>query len=193
MATNIEIEAKVLITKDSYEKVLEHFTHLISKQFTQINYYIDSEKETLRKHGVGLRIRQIYNSYEITLKTPMSEGLLEKTESITLEQYNDMQEKRIFPDTKIKTFLIMLGFDVNELFILTTLKTLRSDIKMPTYSFSIDKNIYSNIVDYELEREGNNAQQALSDLIEICKDANIDYVVNTDSKEARALNVLNKK
>lgn len=188
MATNIEIEAKVLITASNYEKIMDHFKTQIESQYTQINYYIDTPNCDLRKHCTCLRIRNTKDKYELTLKTPLSEGLLEQTDEITKEDYENMSTKSIIPNGKIREFLIMLGYDVSDLKILASLTTLRTDIKVSNYSFSIDKNTYSDITDYELEREANNLDQAKTELSQICNECNIDFVINKVSKQARAMN-----
>ena len=80
MATNIEIEAKVLISEKEYNNVLNHFKDRVIKEYDQINHYIDSDDLALKKLGIGCRIREKDNTYTLTLKAPMAEGLLEKDE-----------------------------------------------------------------------------------------------------------------
>ena len=194
MANNIEIEAKVLIDEQSYKVVKNHCKDHISDFYTQTNYYIDTPKFDLRNNGIGLRIREKQNKYEITLKTPMSEGLLEKTEPISKEQFKELRDKGIFPETKIKSFIMMLGFDfkISDLKILAHLTTERIDISTPTGTFSIDKNTYFDKTDYELEKEGNNLKEAENFLEDLCITSKIPYSNNKVSKMARALNELKK-
>lgn len=192
MATNIEIEAKVLISESAYEIVRNHYKNHAEAYYFQTNYYIDSPSFSLRRKGITLRIRNIGEEYEVTLKTPMSEGLLEKTETITEKQYKEMELKGIFPETKIKNFLLMMEFEVEKLTILGSLTTERMDVRFESGLFSIDKNVYGNMVDFELEKEGNNLAEAEADLVRICTECEIDYKVNHVSKEARTLNLLNK-
>jgi uncharacterized protein YjbK len=192
MATNIEIEAKVLINEKAYKIVKEHFKNQIQKEYIQTNYYIDNDNLELRAHGASLRIRELEEEYELTLKTPIAEGLLEKTESISKEQYEAMQQKNEFPKTKIQSFLVMLGYTVESFKILACLTTDRTDVKLNEYVFSVDKNTYGKKIDYELEREANNALQAQNDIESICKECGIDFVANKVSKQARALNELKK-
>lgn len=192
MANNIEIEAKVLIDEQSYKVVKNHCKDHISDFYTQTNYYIDTPKFDLRNNGIGLRVREKQNKYEITLKTPMSEGLLEKTEPISKEQFKELRDKGIFPETKIKSFIMMLGFDfkISDLKILAHLTTERIDISTPTGTFSIDKNTYFDKTDYELEKEGNNLKEAENFLEDLCITCKIPYSINKVSKMARALNEL---
>ena len=197
MATNIEIEAKVLIEKEGFDKIKQLYEDYANSAYIQTNYYIDTPDFLLRRNGIGLRIRCFENIYVMTLKTPLSEGLLEKTENISKEEYRAMRDKNVFPENKIKSFLIMLGFEIETLKILTSLKTERIDIAFETGIFSIDKNEYQGKVDYELEKESNNLKGAEEFLIDICNKAKIDYKINSKTKQARAfdrlIEVSNKK
>ena len=192
MATNIEIEAKVLIEKEGFEKVKKLYEDYANSAYIQTNYYIDTPDFLLRKNGVGLRIRCFENKYVMTLKTPLSEGLLEKTENITKEEYRLMRDQYIFPENKIKSFIIMLGFEIEQLKILTSLKTERIDIAFESGMFSIDRNEYSGKIDYELEKESNNLKSGEDFLVDICTKAGVSFTINKTTKQARAFNRLNE-
>ena len=192
MATNIEIEAKVLIEKEGFEKVKKLYEDYANSAYIQTNYYIDTPDFLLRKNGVGLRIRCFENKYVMTLKTPLSEGLLEKTENITKEEYKLMRDQSIFPENKIKSFIIMLGFEIEQLKILTSLKTERIDIAFESGMFSIDRNEYSGKIDYELEKESNNLKSGEDFLVDICTKAGVSFTINKTTKQARAFNRLNE-
>ncbi len=43
MATNIEIEAKVLITEEEYERLVKSLSKNVVAEYDQINYYIESK------------------------------------------------------------------------------------------------------------------------------------------------------
>lgn len=193
MATNIEIEAKVLITKEEYLRVIKFYKKENGTRIDQTNYYIDTDDLFLKKFGIGLRIRE-KGYFTLNLKAPMAEGLLEKKESITKEQYEDFKNKGIFPTGDIKNFLLMLDVDVTKLKIQTSLFTER--IEIDNYSsgeiFSIDKNYYNGIEDYELEMEGNSIDRARNALKEKCAELNIPYVENQKSKQVRAMDTIKK-
>lgn len=193
MATNIEIEAKVLIDEKGYKAIKDKYEEYSKNAYLQTNYYIDTPDFYLRKNGMSLRIREFSNSYEMTLKTPLSEGLLEKTEEITKNAYLDMKKNNILPNGKIKQFVISLGIDPEMLKIQATLQTERVDIDFESGVFSIDKNSYSGKVDYELEKESNNLKDAEEFLANICKEVGIPYNINKISKQARAFSALKKE
>ena len=87
MATNIEIEAKVLINQDEYKRIVRKLQKNILKDKTQVNYYIDTKDYLLKKSGIGLRVRALNNEYIMTLKVPMSEGLLEKNTTLKDDEF----------------------------------------------------------------------------------------------------------
>lgn len=193
MATNIEIEAKALITRDEYFKVVEHFKADKLKKITQTNFYIDTDEMELRKIRVGLRIRQS-DDFILTLKAPLAEGLLEQNENITWKQYEDFKETGTFPEGKVKEFLKMLRINPDTLKILTQLTTER--IYIPDVyedgTFSIDKNTYNDIVDYELELEGNSLNKCKEKLKSICNECQIEFKDNIQSKHNRAFSTMKK-
>ena len=194
MATNIEIEAKVLITKEEYDKVVEKMSKFAIGEYDQVNYYIETKDLALKKLGVGLRIRKIDNKYCMTLKAPMSEGLLEKNNTITEDEYLKFKDHNIFPENDIYEFVEMLGFSPEIMSIVAELKTHRIETRYgkEQYEFSIDKNEYNGIVDYELEMNYNSLQKARAQLEKLCNQLSIDYEDNPKSKQTRALESLKK-
>lgn len=191
MSTAIEIEAKVLLNKEDFDKVVDAVHGEKYKRITQTNHYIDSDSQVLRRLGCALRIRE-KDDFVLTLKTPLSEGLLEKSQTITWKEYEKLSKENIFPEGDIKNFLELLGIKVNELKILTSLSTVRIEIPFNDGLLSLDTNTYSGIVDYELEMEHTSIQNAQESLQKVCALAKVPYVINTMSKQARAMNALKK-
>lgn len=193
MSSNIEIEAKVLLLKEEYEKIIEKLNLSRYRKIKQTNYYLDTPNRFLKKNGIALRIREKEEEFELTLKTPLSEGLLEKNENISWRDFDNLNEKNFFPEGNIKKFLLILGVKVDELKILTSLTTERISINYENYEIALDKNLYSNIVDYELEVESSSMEHACNEVREILKTCEIDsFAFNKVSKQARALNALEK-
>ena len=188
MSNNIEIEGKILVTETEFESLLKYFKRTDEDKIVQINHYIDSQDQQLRKLGFALRIREKINRYVLTLKTPLSEGLLEKDQDISKEVYKSFKYENKFPDGSIKNFLLMLGLNVDSLSIVTSLKTERYDIDYNGGLLSLDKNTYNNIVDYEVELEETSFERAKANLKERFEKVNIEYRINHLSKQARAMN-----
>ena len=192
MSSNIEIEAKVLLNVEEYERIIDVLSLVKYRKVKQINYYIDTKDRYLKKNGIALRVRE-KDDFELTLKTPLSEGLLEKSEAITWRDFELLQDKNIFPEGNIKNFLSILGVKINELTILTCLQTVRIDFQYKDGKISLDKNTYSGVVDYELEIEHTSMDKAQALTEEILKECGIEKKPqNHISKQARALNILNK-
>lgn len=192
MSSNIEIEAKVLLNVEEYERIIDVLSLVKYRKVKQINYYIDTKDRFLKKNGIALRVRE-KDDFELTLKTPLSEGLLEKSEAITWRDFELLQDKNIFPEGNIKNFLSILGVKINELTILTCLQTERIDFRYKDGKISLDKNTYSGVVDYELEIEHTSMDKAQALTEEILKECGIEKKPqNHISKQARALNILNK-
>ncbi|MBP5694910.1 MAG: CYTH domain-containing protein [Bacilli bacterium] len=192
MATNIEIEAKALISEEEYKNLLEKLDYEPCSTFDQVNYYIETKHFDLKKLGVGLRIRVIDGKYVMTLKSPMSEGLLEKEETISEDQFQLFEKKNIFPECTLKDFIIMLGFEIKKLKVMANLRTHRCRFELDEgkHYLCIDKNEYNNLVDYELELEGNSLGKAKNRLEQFCIEYGIEYKDNPRSKQTRALESL---
>ncbi len=191
MSNAIEIEAKALVSQDDYRKLAKLFPD--SPRYTQTNHYIDSDERILFKEGIALRIREKNDQYELTLKTPLSQGLLEKNCVITKQQFDDFKQKGIFPKGDTSRFLTMLDIDIATLKILTSLTTDRIDVEYKGGLLSIDRNCYSGKTDYEVEFEYNNlggAKKVLSDLFE---ENGIAYTFTKASKTRRAMEALEAK
>ena len=191
MSNAIEIEAKALVSQDDYRKLAKLFPD--SPRYTQTNHYIDSDTRILNKEGIALRIREKNGQYELTLKTPLSQGLLEKNCVITKQQFDDFKQKGIFPKGDTSRFLTMLDIDIATLKILTSLTTDRIDVEYKGGLLSIDRNCYSGKTDYEVEFEYNNLGGAKKVLSYLFKENGIAYTFTKASKTRRAMEALEAK
>lgn len=193
MSSNIEIEAKVLLLKDEYDTIIEKLGLGKYRRVKQTNHYIDTPDRFLKRNGIALRIREKDEVFELTLKTPLSEGLLEKNENISWRDFEKLTESNIFPDGNIKKFLLILGVKAGELKVLTSLCTERIEVNFEGFDLALDKNIYSDIVDYELEVESSSMERAQEEIEKILSSCGINsFTFNKVSKQARALNSLEK-
>lgn len=190
MSNAIEIESKVLLQKGDYEKLASAFKE--SPRYEQTNYYIDNEQRLLAKEGIALRIRSKEGHYELTLKTPLSQGLLEKNENITEAAFLDFQNKGVFPKGDTTRFLTMLDIDVSTLKILTFLTTERIDVEYEGGLLSIDRNHYSGIVDYEIEFEYNNMKGSEEIMKELLTSHKIPCLFSKATKVHRAMAAIGK-
>lgn len=185
MSNAIEIEAKALVSQEDYRTLVRAFKE--AERYAQTNYYIDSEDRILAKEGIALRIREKGGIYELTLKTPLSQGLLEKTKTIGMNEFTNLRDFGDFPHGDLEQFLIMLDIDVTQLKILTSLTTERVDVPYKGGLLSIDRNSYNGITDYEVEFEYNNMAEAEKILLELLAEHKIKAPISLKSKSRRAM------
>ena len=190
MSNNIEIEAKVLLSHREYLKVVESLGFKPEDQFTQTNHYIDSKERDLKANGIALRIREKSDEIVLTLKTPLAEGLLEKNQTLTKEESDKMINENVFPKGPIADFLEILDVNVDSLQVLATLVTNRYEKPFKTGKVALDENLYSDMVDYELEMEESAIMNARALIKEILDPLNIHHDYNTLSTQARAINAI---
>lgn len=188
MSNAIEIEAKALIKKADYDKLKKLFKDYPS--YVQTNYYIDNKDNVMRKEGFALRVREKEDLYEMTLKTPLSEGLLEKNCSWSKEQFDAFMKHGKFPEGDIKRFLTMLDIDVDTLYVKTSLTTTRIDIPYKGGKLSIDENHYSGLTDYEVELEYNNMNDAKRLVKELFDENGIETKFTNMAKSTRAMDAI---
>ena len=190
MSNAIEIEAKALVDANAYRTLVKRFAD--APRYTQTNHYIDSESRALAAAGIALRIREKAGTYELTLKTPLSQGLLEKSVPITMNEFCALRDFGEFPKCDLQRFLTMLDFNVADLRILTSLSTERVDVEYEGGLLSIDRNSYSGKVDYEVEFEYNNLEGAKRILQKVFEESGIPCVFSKVSKTRRAMDAIAK-
>lgn len=190
MHSNIEIEAKVLLQKEQYDQVVSYLHLERYKKIKQTNHYIDSTSRVLRDNDFALRVRE-KDDFVLTLKTPLSEGLLEKNQTLSWREYDALEDESIFPIGNIKSFLELCGFNTRELQVLASLTTYRIEFEYEDGLVSLDENHYGKngkVVDYELEIESASMERAEELVKRLLQEAGItDFKFNTLSKQARAL------
>ena len=123
-SNNIEIEAKVLLSKKDYERLLANIPFNPQVK-VQENYFLDSEDRELKKYGMLVRLRRREGRNKLTMKAPLSEGLLDKSQMLTDEETTALLENNIFPSGDILDFLEILHIDSARFQVLAELTTER--------------------------------------------------------------------
>ena len=82
---------------------------------------------------------------------------------------------------------------MEDLKILTSLATERLDVEYKGGLLSIDRNSYSGQVDYEIEFEYNNMEDAEAILGEFLRENDVPCVFSAQRKTARAMAAISKK
>lgn len=193
MHSNIEIEAKVLLTKEQYDTVVSYLHLQRYRKIKQTNHYVDTLNRVLKDNDFALRVRE-KEDLVLTLKTPLSEGLLEKNQTLSWREYEALEDSNIFPHGNIKSFLELCGFDTSELRVLASLTTHRIELEYEDGLVSLDENFYGDNIDYELEIESSSMERAEELVKRLLNEAGItEFKFNKLSKQARALEARNNK
>lgn len=190
MQNSMEYEAKVLLSESEYEKLLNALIKFNPNKITQTNYYIDNANLELHKLGLGLRIRATQKYYEMTLKTPLKEGIKETTTTLSEEQFNTYLNSKDIQNEITNS----LTHRINNLHIVGSLKTIRIECKITPHIICLDKSFYNNHVDYELEVESTSKETAEAFLKDLLKNNNITFKeFNKITKHKRALMTIKKE
>ena len=154
MTQEIEIEFKNMLTKAQYEALLEHF-HIQPEQIHyQVNHYFDTEQWHLKQLKSGLRIRQIGNRYECTLKEKTTNNAhLETTDPITSEQAAQYLNGALLETPLVGKRLEALHIPIEQLKTFGSLATNRVELSYKGGILVFDHSTYINQQDYEVEYE----------------------------------------
>ncbi|MGX6978088.1 CYTH domain-containing protein [Vagococcus elongatus] len=155
MEETIEVEFKNLLTEAEFLKLKAYYDISEELFFTQENYYFDTTRREVQKMGAALRIRLKSNANEITLKTPLEEGLLETTEPLSLQQADTFKADKKFPTSStILTKLPFLKSVEDPLYLIASLKTRRAEKQLTKdVLLVLDESWYHGKHDFELELE----------------------------------------
>ena len=126
MSTNLEIEAKALISKGVYEKLCAFYSS--EKSFSQTNFYIDTKDFILSRNKIGLRVRKIDNKFELTCKKDSGEGRLEINQEISAKDLDLLRNCGVFPSGEVfKSISNLLKNNSSKLSIFGELETIRTE------------------------------------------------------------------
>lgn len=181
MKKNIEKEYKILVTKEQFYSLLKLYPNITFE--SQINYYIDTETQLLKRMQGAMRIRQINEKYIFTLKLPSEKGLLEFEKEVTDASLNSLN------DEEIKNLLNQYHI-TGKLQFTTKLHTQRAIYRTPYAELCFDISTYNHITDYEIEYEYLCEHDGLQAFQDILKPIHVLYTKNCDSKIKRALDSL---
>ncbi len=194
MSKNIEIEAKVMISKKGYDALLLAYKDLEDKIYSQDNYYIDNKEFIISKNKLGLRIRKKSDDYiEFTVKEKLKEGKLEINQPISYREFEEFKQNGVLPNGEVLNFVkSKIDVPVSDLKCYALLVTKRLDINYKDGLISIDESTYNNITDYEVECESSSMEHAKELLKEFLKNKKIPYTWNHVSKLKRARESISK-
>jgi len=187
MNESIEIEYKILLTKDIFNQILLDYKDRITTDYVQTNYYLIHP--ILFQKRYMLRIRKKNERYELTLKRPFQYNRLETNIDIS-EETKDKILNHQEVHNEIMDILKDNGIDPLELENQFSLTTHRYDIQLEYGTLSLDENTYLQKKDYELEYEVIDEKKGYQHFLQIIEPYHLQYTGNCASKIKRVLNQL---
>lgn len=176
MTEQIEIEYKTLLSKKQYTQLIAHY-QLTTQDFkTQVNHYFDTPDQQLRSLGFGLRVRTTTVYDELTLKTPIENGLLETTDQLTnAETAEILHSGNILRTGAVAKRLLAASIEPMAIVPLATLTTKRAEFSIPEGLLAIDHSWYGEKEDFELELEVSDPIEGKQAFLTLLDTFNIHY------------------
>ncbi|MDP4104463.1 MAG: CYTH domain-containing protein [Bacillota bacterium] len=184
MSQNLEIEFKNMLSKDEYHMLLDFFDIPDEQVISQENHYFDTPSFHLKDKGAALRIRQKRGKFEMTLKQPYQDGLLETNQNLSQEEAALAILTGKLPSGTIKELISKMNISFSEIEYFGSLVTKRAEIKYRDGLLVFDHSYYLNKEDFELEYEVENYQQGKQIFFEFLDQHNIPQR-KTDNKIKR--------
>lgn len=175
MNQEVEIEFKNMLSYDEFKSVKAYF-ELKDEDFTeQRNFYFDTPEFSLAKHKSALRIRKKENEFELTLKQPHENGLLETNLSIQKCEALSFIEKHEFPESAnaMQTIFASLRIDSDDLTYLGELVTFRCEFEYKSGKLALDHSLYLGVEDFEIEYEVNDKKTGYISFLRLLQQLNI--------------------
>lgn len=188
MNQELEIEFKNIITKEEFQLLCAHFSIQDEHFKHQENHYFDTPDFSLKNNNCALRIRRKKDSYEMTLKQPAKEGLLETNETLSSEIAQAMiLHNKIAVGTI--TDILKTEFNIvhSQLEYFGSLSTSRAETTYLDGLLVLDHSTYLNKEDFELEYEVTDFASGKENFYNLLKKLNIP-IRHTDNKIKRFYN-----
>ena len=178
MINNIEVEYKILVEKDVFEKLSDLYPN---KTFIkQVNTYYDTENHDLRKKHCAMRIREKEDTFMITLKVPTINGHEE------FECFVSENSPKMFKESEIATILEKLGIN-EDVIVIGECTTYRGMVVTDKAELCFDINEYNGITDYEIEYEQTCDHDGITEFNKILSQVGLTFTKNCRSKIRRTL------
>ncbi|WP_100330596.1 CYTH domain-containing protein [Bacillus xiapuensis] len=184
MSQVLEIEFKNLLTKEEFHRLLTAFK-LQEDDFTlQHNHYLDTAAFHLKEAGCALRVREKSGRFELTLKQPAAEGLLETNQRLLQEQAQALLTTGRLPEGTVRNSIYSLVAAREDFCHFGTLSTKRAEITYKDGLLVFDHSFYFQREDFELEYEVTEKSSGEKHFKKLLNDYQIP-VRKTDNKVSR--------
>lgn len=152
MSQEVEIEFKNLLTTQEYNQLAEV---LFSQAETieQTNYYFETPSFDLKGNHSALRIRKKNETYTLTLKEPHPDGLLETHDKLTEKAFLSWTSGIPAEAPNVTKQLQQMSIETSSLTYIGRMTTFRKEIPYQDTLLVLDKSIYLDTMDAELELE----------------------------------------
>lgn len=164
MTTEMEYEAKSLLTKEEYEQL----QHVLGKKqpLTQRNEYFDTQAFHLKDKTAALRIRTKEGKAVLTLKQQTDEGMVETHQKLE-ETDQALFLSGTLPEGAVKIAIESLLPNTCVFYPYGQLTTHRITYPYKDGLLCLDHSEYNHREDYEIEYEGTSMIQAVEVLTEL--------------------------
>lgn len=168
METNLEIEFKTLLDKETYLKLKKQL--FTNSSIKQVNDYFDTAQHELRKQHIMIRIRHFDDKAdEFTMKIPQEDGVME---------YSFSEDNLTINHPRIIDF--MKDYHQDQLIKISSSTTYRSTFVDEYGEWALDHSFHGHIEDFELEYEiFNNVEAAKQHYLDFLNTYQIDYHKST--------------
>lgn len=190
MNEHIEIEYKILLSQETFHRILIYYQNQITHDYIQTNYYLTHP--ILNKKKYMLRVREKHNHFELTLKRPYQNYLIETNVSLNSQEKEAILQHQPLSN-EITDILEKDGIRILDLECQFSLTTHRYDIPLKEGMLSLDDNTYLEQHDYELEFEVYHEKEGYAQFLEIIQLFQLEYIQNCPSKIKRVLDTLKKE
>ncbi len=194
MSKQLEIEFKNMLTKEEFQTLTKAFNVNEEAFHTQKNHYFDTADFSLRDAKSGLRIREVADRFECTLKEPAAGiGLTETTDLLQADHVQAvLAGKETLHAEEVHERLQFLNVSEEKLQLLGTLSTTRAEINYKEGLLVFDYSQYANTEDFELEYEVSNEQTGRIIFEQLLQQFHIP-VRQADKKVARFVKAVQKQ
>ncbi len=172
MSQELEIEFKNLLSISEYNQFINYFNLEEKLPTKQKNIYFDTVCHELTNRVYALRARIKTDAIELTLKIPQTKGILEITDIISQAELGKLLNSNILPNGFVKSKLEEVKI-TSPLIHLATLVTYRREYKFDQFIIALDKSVYYDCTDYEIEVECENYQDGLNYFNQLLKQFSI--------------------
>lgn len=155
MSQEIEIEFKNILTLAEFQYLLSSYPFPKVPQ-EQINYYFETNRLDLHKNRCALRIRKKNDVYQLTLKEPHTDGILETHTTLSKKEALNWLSDNIMYKGNVGDQLERVPIEPKSLHYIGKLHTTRYEVGIEDNLLVLDHSVYNNHSDYELEIETKN-------------------------------------